>query len=146
MTEDVGYEFALIYKTDPQIHSSIEKSLTHLSDNDEIIAKMTQFYNNQATSKKSHPAAAIGSKLSQQNRRQRRPESCSSSNWQHRGKSFRRSNPVGVILCYTCGEDGHIARHCPGSGGKYEHFVCYACGEEGHIARHCRERGGDITP
>ena len=79
MTEDVGYEFALIYKTDPQIHSSIEKSLTHLSDNDEIIAKMTQFYNNQATSKKSHPAAAIGSKLSQQNRRQRRPESSSSS-------------------------------------------------------------------
>ena len=34
------------------------------SDYDEIIAKMTRFYKNQATSKKSHPAAAIGSKLS----------------------------------------------------------------------------------
>ena len=49
---------------------------------------------------------------------------------------------MGVIICHTCGEDGHIARHCPGSGGKYEHFVCYACGEEGHITRHCQDRGG----
>ena len=48
-----------------------------------IIAKITQFYNIQATSKKSHPPAAIGSKLSQQNRRQRGPEVLKSSNWQH---------------------------------------------------------------
>ena len=142
MTEDINYKFALINKSDPQTRSAIEMFVTHLSGFDEIIAKMTQFYNNQATSKKSHPIAAIGSRLSQQNRRQRGPESSSSSNWQHRGNSFRRSNPVGVIICYTCGEDGHIARHCPGSGGRYEYFVCYACGEEGHIARHCQDRGG----
>lgn len=37
MTEGVGYKFALINKSDPQTHSPIEMSVTHLSGYDEII-------------------------------------------------------------------------------------------------------------
>ena len=46
MTEDISYKFALINKSDPQTRSAIEMFVTHLSGFDEIIAKMTQFYNN----------------------------------------------------------------------------------------------------
>lgn len=37
------------------------------------------------------------------------------------------------IVCYNCGEEGHIAPKCPHNKVSY----CYKCKEPGHIARNC---------
>jgi Zinc knuckle len=38
------------------------------------------------------------------------------------------------VVCYTCGESGHISIICPDSKEKVR---CYACGKHGHISYEC---------
>jgi hypothetical protein len=38
-------------------------------------------------------------------------------------------------VCYTCGEEGHLARNCMLKSKTP--FLCYHCGLEGHISRDC---------
>lgn len=120
-TEDVRYKSSLISKSDPQTRSAIYMHVTHHSSFDEIIAKMTQFYKNRANSRNPLPVASTGL--------------C-----EHRDTNFGEEYSSRVITCYECGETGHIARHCPGIGGRYKGFVCHSCGEDGHIARHCKDK------
>lgn len=36
---------------------------------------------------------------------------------------------MGVVICYACEEDGHVARCCQDTGGKYQGIVRHACGQ-----------------
>ncbi len=49
---DVHFKSALISKCDPLTHSAVTMLVTPQSDYSDIIAKMTQFYNNNANTKK----------------------------------------------------------------------------------------------
>ncbi len=59
---DVRFKSALISKCDPLTHSAVTMLVTPQSDYSDIIAKMTQFYNNNANTKKTHPVSVIGAK------------------------------------------------------------------------------------
>ncbi|KAL2103963.1 hypothetical protein ACEWY4_000831 [Coilia grayii] len=119
-TESVAYKSALINKCDPHTNAAINMHVNYLSSYDDIVAKMTRHFH--ITNE----------------RRQGHTKSSSSSYWQHRGKIFR-GNSVGVNICYACGENGHIARHCWNRGLRHQGIICHACGKEGHIARNCKE-------
>lgn len=132
--DDVSFKSALINKCDPLTHSAVTMLVTPLSDYNDIIGKMTQFYNNNANSQRRmkdvrHPVAAFAS----------REYSSSSSGFHHRARKFTSVNAEGVILCYACGKAGHIARNCQ-DRAKSQSIVCHACGKNGHKARHCLEK------
>ena len=42
---------------------------------------------------------------------------------------------AGPLRCYTCNEEGHVARNCP----KKPQQRCYNCGKPGHMKRECPE-------
>ncbi len=77
--------------------------------------------------KSRHPVIAFG----------KRKCSRLSSGFHQRPWRFEIVNSEGVTLCYACGKDGHIARHCLEKGRKDQEFVCFACGRMGHKARQC---------
>jgi len=109
--------------------------VTSLSEYNDIFGKMTQFYNNNAnansqmkTVKSRHPVAAFGGR------------ECSTTlfnGFHYRPRRFGRIHSEGVIICYACGKDGHIARHCLEKRKEDQEVVCFACGLMGHRARKC---------
>lgn len=59
---DVRFKFVLISKCDPLTHSAVTMLVTPQSDYSDIIAKITQFYNNNANTKKTHHVSVISAK------------------------------------------------------------------------------------
>nr|AAY32372.1 gag protein [Human immunodeficiency virus 1] len=52
---------------------------------------------------------------------------------------MQRSNfkgPKGIIKCFNCGKEGHLARNCRAPRKK----GCWKCGKEGHQMKDCTER------
>ncbi|KAJ9536480.1 hypothetical protein OSB04_un000317 [Centaurea solstitialis] len=48
----------------------------------------------------------------------------------------------GGVVCYKCGQPGHISLKCPSNTMK----VCYKCGQAGHIRAECRQSGVVAAP
>ncbi len=108
---DVRFKSALISKCDPLTHSAVTMLVTPQSDYSDIIAKMTQFYNNNAHTKKTHPVSVINAKPYQSSGRK--------VSWKRedhvRGEREERPspyNPDNLPVCYSCGKEGHISREC----------------------------------
>jgi hypothetical protein len=54
-------------------------------------------------------------------------------------------SPPRAIVCYSCGQPGHISPNCPFpvhnlSTAPRRPISCYTCGEPGHISPHCPSR------
>lgn len=41
-----------------------------------------------------------------------------------------RANPQGAVVCYKCGQSGHISRNC-------STVICFHCNQPGHTVRDC---------
>ncbi|XP_027000598.1 posterior protein [Tachysurus fulvidraco] len=109
---DVSFKSALINKCDSLTRSAVSMFVTHLSDYNDIIAKMTQFFNNNANSKRSHYVSAVGVKNLNKNR-------ASNVSWKKetyttggRKERLPPRNPDNPLVCYSCGKEGHISREC----------------------------------
>ncbi|KAJ9544711.1 hypothetical protein OSB04_024418 [Centaurea solstitialis] len=48
----------------------------------------------------------------------------------------------GEVVCYKCGQPGHISLKCPSNTMK----VCYKCGQAGHIRAECPQSGVVAAP
>ncbi len=46
------------------------------------------------------------------------------------------------VVCYECGQEGHVAKFCEQRKAREEARQCYKCGEKGHIARDCSGDSG----
>ena len=59
-----------------------------------------------------------------------------------------RSSSSRTIICYSCGQPGHISPNCLSSTrntttAAHPPIVCYSCGQPGHISPHCPYRPKD---
>ncbi len=109
---DVRFKSALISKCDPLTHSAVTMLVTPQSDYSDIIAKMTQFYNNNANTKKTHPVSVISAKKPYQSSGRKvswKREDHVSGEREERPPPY---NPNNLPVCYSCGKEGHISREC----------------------------------
>ncbi|XP_060726910.1 uncharacterized protein LOC132846279 [Tachysurus vachellii] len=109
---DVSFKSALINKCDSLTRSAVSMFVTHLSDYNDIIAKMTQFFNNNANAKRSHPVSAVGVK--NLNKKRASQVSWKNENYttEDRKERLLSRNPDNPLVCYSCGKEGHISREC----------------------------------
>ena len=143
--QDPVFKSALIAQSDVYTRNALALHIDSNTPYADIVAKMTQLYNSTIstnTSKRKQPVAAIGCETSR-NSNHRKSVLCKNDRYVRgnvkllKGERPPAYNSDGKLVCYACGESGHIARQCErgDSGGA---IVCYACGDRGHIARQCR--------
>lgn len=62
------------------------------------------------------------------------------------GRNFQKQGNFGQkqeqlrgrqVVCYDCGQEGHVAKFCEQRKARDEARKCYKCGKNGHIARNC---------
>ena len=62
------------------------------------------------------------------------------------GRNFQKQGNFGQkreqlrgnqVVCYECGQEGHVAKFCEQRKAREEARQCYRCGQKGHIARNC---------
>nr|QHB19896.1 gag protein [Human immunodeficiency virus 1] len=66
-------------------------------------------------------------------------EAMSQANTNNANIMMQRNNfkgPKGIIKCFNCGKEGHIAKNCRAPRKK----GCWKCGKEGHQMKDCTER------